>query len=376
MKAVSSANERDIGAHDSADAYALSKMPSQLPEHVPEQAIGFIVISATRPVSSLRFGIELAKEAGVALVVLASHGLRADQVTAEIATAHIQGFALEVPDDYMFPLTADFATHTHAYTIGRTNNLSSKRNLGLALSHLTGQRVFFLDDDIRDISADKLAIVGSGLNHHAVSGFFISDFPDSAVSRHAYRLAGGSQAPDLTGNSLGVNPDLYASFFPNVYNEDLIFMYDALAAKSAVALSWAKQLPYNPFKPERAIAEEFGCILAVEGLLSLLAEGRSFTEANTSYWATALERRRQFLDDVTVALRAKRGQDDRIEPALIAIQAALAQLAAFKPTEFTTYVKYWRSDLKLWRQRLESLPNNLSLKEALHYCGFEIPVAR
>ncbi|HET8670369.1 MAG TPA: hypothetical protein VFM05_06985 [Candidatus Saccharimonadales bacterium] len=363
-------SELSIEDRSSSAAYALTPAIIDIPVPTTKQYIGLIVVPATRSYDKLEYSMRLAQEASVALVVLSSHGLDPKLIAANFAKAGVRGFSIALPDDYVVPLTADFATHKHKHTVGRISNLSAKRNLGLLLGYLTSTNIFFLDDDIWDITAAKLAIVGSGLEKYALAGFMISEFPDSAVTKHAYRLAGGSLAPDITGNSLAVNADHITTFFPNVYNEDLLFAYDAVATKDAVLLGWAKQLPYDPFKVERALSEGFGSVLAFEGLYTLIASGKTLRDADEHYWKATLKRRKCFLDEVTRRLIARNDKDKRIEPALRAVEASKAQLGTFRPVDFLDYVEAWRDDIALWQARPQTLPRNLSLEKAIEFLGY------
>ncbi len=286
----------------------------------------------------------------------------------------------KVSDNYVVPFMAQFATTTHHRVTNRKSNLSAKRNLGLLLGHLTSTNLFFLDDDIRNMTAAKLQGAGYALKDHAVAGFLSYEFPDNSVVRHAYRLSGGDQAVFIAGNSLAVNTSAIESFFPNVYNEDWLFFHDAIKQKRAATVGLVNQLPYDPFMPSRTTSEEFGCVLATEGLYTLLASGKPHTDADKKYWSEALTRRKIFVSEVKERLNKSGRRDAQFMRALLCLEAALHELEQYTPTDFTSYVKAWRKDLREWKELLRDLPTGLSLPEAINFIQetklvSEIPLA-
>lgn len=235
---------------------------------------------------------------------------------------------------------------------------------------LAGQKIFFLDDDIRDLSAEQLWRVGDLLDKHAIVGFLADEHPDNSVVCHANRLAGNSQDIFITGGSLGVNPVAARSFFPHVYNEDWLFCYDTVRARDAAFLGSVRQLAYDPFNPERAKSEEFGDVLA-EGLHYLLALGALFEAADEQFWRYYLWRRRAFIADIAKRLAALPDTgDNRAVQALMALGASKDKLATFAPSDFVTYVNDWRHDVDTWSSTLESLPQSKPAKEAARLLAF------
>ena len=92
--------------------------------------------------------------------------------------------------------------------------------------------------------------------------------------------------------------------FPPVYNEDRLFLYDALADSAVVVGPPVHQLPYKPYAdPGRAGLEEFGDVLG-EGLLHLFHEDDPVTVAfDRDYWATVLVKRGKLLGRITERAR-------------------------------------------------------------------------
>lgn len=306
-----------------------------------EQAIGMIVMPAARSSQHLAHGIRLAKESGAQLVVLASHSCSADAAAASLAQADVHGFVVELPRDYVLPMSADFVTGRHEFA-DHTSNLSDKRNLGLLLSRLTATNVFFLDDDIRGLSAKQLRQSGGVLR------------------------SGCSVAGKLAETA----------FFPKIYNEDWLFMHDAVESREAAVLDAVRQLPYESFRdPARAVSEEFGDVLA-EGVYYLLAMGTSFREIGEDYWLFAVQRRKRFINNITEHLTAKSGYDKRVPLALASLKAAKSRLDTFTPRDLTTYIKVWRDDIGRWQERVGKLPKDLSLSEAAAFLDLPTVAAK
>ena len=331
-----------------------------------EEPVGAIVLSSARPRSHYRSAVRLAKESKTDLIVLASHDLNADIVAADMTHAGVKGCVIDVPEDYQLPLAADFATLKHPHTVGRKSNLSAKRNLGLLYGYLTNQNLFFLDDDIRGLSAKRLAQAGAQLDRHTIAGFLANDYPDNSVVCHANRLAGNEQTNFISGSSLGANATTVRSFFLNVYNEDWLFCHDAIQKRSIVLMGDVRQLPYNPFNPERAVSEEFGDVLA-EGLNYLFTVGVSLDLATEDFWRYYLRHRLRFITDIAKRLAILPERDNQVAQALAALGASKRTLATFTPRDFVSYIHAWRDDIERWNSLLAALPQGLSAQEALQF---------
>ena len=83
-----------------------------------------------------------------------------------------------------------------------------KRNVGLALAKMLGwRRIFFLDDDIRDIAYPDLQRTVDMLGSFSAAGMWVTDFPDNSIVCHANRMTGGSQDVFVSGAALAVDCD-------------------------------------------------------------------------------------------------------------------------------------------------------------------------
>ncbi len=330
-----------------------------------------IIVPASRPASNLDHAVTLARAFKCTLLVLCSRETRVEQVE-ELLTARCfsQAVVVGLPHDYVHPLLK-FASsglarrHVAGVCDSPNGDLSTKRNLGLLLARMTGWgRIFFMDDDVRDVGpADLLATVSLLARYQSV-GMRVTHYPDNSVVCHANRETGAGQDVFVSGSVLAVNSLKPLGFFPEIYNEDWFFFYDDVRAGR---LGWsgrdATQLQYDPFgHTRRAEREEFGDILA-EGLYALLHLGGGATDATREYWDVFLAERQGFLENIIK--RSHRAAPQIREKLLEAVHTAMRCLRRIEPKECESYVKAWRQDLRAWVDATVALPTGLSVDSAL-----------
>ena len=244
-------------------------------------------------------------------------------------------------------------------------DLSMKRNIGLVLARMLGwRRIFFLDDDIRDITYPDLQSTVNMLGSFSAAGLWVTDFPDNSIVCHANRMTEGSQDVFVSGAALAVDCDIDIGFFPDIYNEDWLFFFDD-AARGRLANSCLKatQLCYYPFaKPQRAAWQEFGDVIA-EGLYALLHLGLEVQHATREYWAYFLEARRIFLE--AIITRSQNAHSDMRDEMLLSVQQALKCLLTIKPDVCERYVRLWCQDLADWKRRAATIRVKSTVEEAL-----------
>ena len=236
-----------------------------------------IVVPASRPASHLKPAINLAAELGVSLVALCSKQTRGEQVEKRVsASPGARALVVEIPENWDHP---NFPTRTSSRSFkeanaGRASDLSAKRNIGLLLARLHGwNKIAFVDDDVTLARTDGIARLAGQLDRHQVAGMIVKSYPDNSVVCHARRDAGLRQDVFLTGAVLGVHcNNLPLSFFPDIYNEDWVFLAPEAASRQLPSVGCAMQPEYDPYaSPERARCEEFGDLFA-EGLYALIAK--------------------------------------------------------------------------------------------------------
>ncbi len=338
-----------------------------------------IIVPASRTAANLDQAIALARAAGCWLVILCSGQLDAKEAR-EYADARSYGkvIAADIPNGYSHELLNFQRLRAIRSGLPKacgyfTTDLSIKRNVGLILARmLNWQRIFFLDDDIRDITYSNLQDTVDMLGSYLAAGLWITDFPDNSVVCHANRVTGANQDVFVSGAALAVNCDAELGFFPEIYNEDWLFFFDyASRGKLANSLLEATQLEYRPFaQPRRAAWQEFGDVIA-EGLYSLVHLNLRIEAATREYWADFLEARRIFLEDVLE--RAEAARSEMPEGLTASVREAAKTRQKIQPMLCERYVQAWRKDKVDWSRRLNDVPRMQSVEAALRWLRL-IPV--
>jgi hypothetical protein len=337
-----------------------------------------IVVPASRPAHNLDHAITLARAANSHLVVLCSHATHPAEVHDLLtARSFFAASVIEIPAGYSheffeFETTDWVRKKLPALCAGRDSDLSVKRNVGLVLARMLGwRRIFFMDDDIRDLDA---AVLGStvsllaGDDHYHSAAMSTDEFPDNSVVCHARRAIGEFQGVFVSGSALAVDCTVSFSFFPDVYNEDWLFFYqDAAKGRLGHPGHFATQLRYNPFEdPQRAAGQEFGDVIA-EGLYALLEEELGAEQATEERWEQFLADRKRILEEIIA--RSDLAARDIQEDMRLAVQTALKCLGEIQPEMCADYVRRWRRDTEQWTKTLGWLPQVDSVADALLKLG-------
>jgi hypothetical protein len=316
-----------------------------------------IIVPGTRPAAYLDHAVTLARAAQCSLVILCSQHLHGADVKEYLAARSFSdAIVIDLPPGYSHPLfdfrrLRDIEGQLPPECGYHATDLSMKRNIGLVLARMLGwQRVFFLDDDIRDIAYPDLQQTVDMLGSFSAVGMRVTEFPDNSIVCHANRMTGGSQDVFVSGAALAVDCASDIGFFPDIYNEDWFFFFDA-ASKGQLGNSYLKvtQLAYYPFaRAERAAWQEFGDVLA-EGLYALLHLHMDAEQATSLYWAFFLEARRNFLEDTLS--RAAAAPLDMRDEIIASLHSALKCLSGITPDLCARYIEAWRQDLMDWKRR-------------------------
>jgi hypothetical protein len=354
------------GAGPPAPAIHYSSHSSLLQPYTPStrRRIDGIVVSAARPAQNLRAAFDLAAALPAPVVVLCSHDARRDAAVAEASA--VPGVAWAVVDLRDWPSAALPSFRTSGFSQAKADphgDLSRKRNLGLLLARLVGwTRVMFLDDDISGLRVRQVEQAAAGLEHVAAVGMPAHWFPDNSIACHAARVAGAEQDVFVSGSALVVCEPATDSFFPDIYNEDWLFLAPHLDRHEVASVGSVVQAKYDPFgDPDRAAAQEFGDVLA-EGLVGSLHTARLYPVPTHDYWTRFLDARALFLADAYEGCRATADA-----PALAALRSARDALDSISPTELTDYVKAWQDDLATWRRWVLDKPRLDGFDSALGY---------
>jgi hypothetical protein len=341
------------------------------------------------------------------LVVLCSTPEQAARATAECVPAADDLFVTYVTrsaGDELLP----FLTSSHPETEVEPSchaDIARKRNIGLLLGRLCGWRTaMFLDDDIRSLTAGAVSRAAALTARFQAAGFEISHYPDNSVVCHAHRLTGGRQGTFPGGSALLIDLAGCDTLFPPIYNEDWLFLFDALQRRSVTVAGQLSQLEYQPFaRSARAASEEFGDVIA-EGLYQLLHEGGNVTDASSPYWGDVLARRGQFIEHVaSCLLRQRTAAATQPAPAatqpaapatqpttpaaqraatataqvagyaLMSLAAARKRLTTVSPLACASFAHAWQTDLEIWRERLLGLPLVGDIADAAKFLNLPAP---
>jgi len=362
-------------AHELPSPSALEKL----------SALDAIVVPAARPAHNLGDAITMARATQCHLVILCSMDARPAEVLDLLAARSFSAATVvEIKSDYEHKFfrfeTSEWIKQEFP---ARVSDLSTKRNVGLALARLLAwRRIFFMDDDIRDLDAAALRATVSLVSGESPTQRYYSagmssiDFPDNSVVCHARRKIGEPQDIFVSGSALAVNCTESFGFFPDIYNEDWLFFHrDAAEGRLGTSGHTATQLRYDPFAdPQRAANQEFGDVIA-EGLYALLEEGLGAEHATTERWHQFIADRRQMLDEIIN--RSPEAPADIREKMLYAVEIARKSLQQIKPEMCGDYVRCWRRDLVRWETRLKDLkqvPKMASIVDALDWLGLQAAI--
>ena len=336
----------------------------------PMGMVDAVVVPAARPVESLRTAMRLASGIGCVLVVLCSRMVKADQVPA--LAAEMDAFVVAVDMDDVKNALPVFETSkvVAGSRYERSTDLSFKRNLALVLARIAGwERVLLLDDDIEGVDPSDVGAAAGLLESFDAVGLENMGYPDNSVVCHVSREVGFKQDQFVGAGGLVIAPGKMKSFFPDIYNEDWLFLLGGARWLRVAETGKMYQREFNPFAdPERARSEELGDCLA-EGLYWLLDEGRKVSQADLTHWRQFLRRRERFIGELLELLGHETESSSDMIASLAAAQEICGALTA-EPTLCQGYVHLWRSDLVRWREFLSDVPAGLGLEKALVEMGW------
>lgn len=339
-------------------------------DDAPNGLVEAIFVPAARPVQSLRPAMRLASDIGCVLVVLCSRKVKADQVQA--LAAEMDAFVVAMDMDDVKNVLPVFETSevVAGSRYERSTDLSLKRNLALMLSRIAGwERVFLLDDDIEDVEPSDVSAAAGLLDSFDAVGLKNMGYPDNSVVCHVYRQLGFKQDQFVGAGGLAIAPGRMRSFFPDIYNEDWLFLLGGARWLRVAETGKMYQRKFNPFADaERAQSEELGDCLA-EGLYWLLDEGRPVIQADLTHWRHFLRQREQFIDGLLELLECEPEHNGDMISSLTAAKGPCEGLRA-DPILCHLYVHLWRSDLVRWRNFLSDVPTGLGLEKALVEMGW------
>ncbi|UQU65657.1 hypothetical protein COUCH_04850 [Couchioplanes caeruleus] len=318
--------------------------------------VSAIVVPTNRHAVTMRDSLRLAEELQRPLVALCSQWSSAAAVLAEAAKVDTTVIAVDVTGAARLPAFSADQLIASARGLTRVNDVSVKRNTGLAAARmLRWARLAFLDDDITDLRPDAVKAAGGLLRKYNVAALENVGFPDNSVVCHARREVGMPQDSFVGGGAMAVRVNVRTPFFPSIYNEDWFFLVGRRAVERVAVCGKVSQREYDPYlSPERARSEEFGDCLA-EGLFALSGQDRPAGAADEAYWRAFLDDRILMIDDILGRLAAKPPTERRHRMAQ-ALRVARGRCRIIDPAFCVRYLAAWRADLDVWKRFLTGLP--------------------
>ncbi|MBB5916659.1 hypothetical protein BJY24_005571 [Nocardia transvalensis] len=329
-----------------------------------------IVVPAARPGRRLHDIIRLAESLECTLVVLCSQEITAATVAAAGLRSRADIIAMDVGWAARPPGHEPFATSKllEDTPFRQQTEVSLKRNTALLLSRYAGwNRVFLLDDDVLIERPDDVRTAADLLDDYAVTGLTVHGFPDSSVTVHAWRLLGGTPGTSLAGGALMTAPGTRISFFPEVYNDDWLYLLDGDSYPPLALTGRAVHDEGSPFdRPDTAASQEFGEVIAA-GLHVCATTGTAMRDVDL--WRDHVAQRHRSLRQLVRAHRERRDLEGDRAKIVAALEAARATSAEITPAFCIAYVDAWLRDRAWWRDHLLALPTGLALEDAVARIG-------
>jgi hypothetical protein len=343
-------------------------------DEAPTEPIAAIIVPTFRPAAHLDHIREVADHLRCRLLVLCSGGAKATEVIAACAPGATLTYAIDIPWPRSDRLDPFDTTKVRGAALGpHQRDTGLKRNLGLLLARSNGwERIVFIDDDIIVPNPDDLRRAAALTDRYDVVGLHNIGFPDNSVVFHARRHVHDEQGTFIGGGAMALSPNRVNTFFPEIYNEDWLFLIDDDRLLSVATIGYVTQEAYDPYDdPGRADREEFGDCLA-EGLFSLLDQTGSIGEAdNVEYWRRFTGDRDRLIASIVGRIPSA-GVPVEVRPRMTAsLDAARDRLHRMDPSDFTGYLHAWREDRRRWLDRLDSCPRTDSVEDAAEELGVD-----
>jgi hypothetical protein len=360
-----------VGAHVARHHRSHRRLLTTVPQGRRPEDVAAIVVPSFRPAAHLEVVMGLATRLDSRLVVLCSGQAKAADVVAYAPASSNRIYAIDLPSERP-PFLDDFeTTRILGKMLGsEQRDIALKRNLGLLLARSRGwERIAFLDDDILVGNVDDLRRAAALTDDFDVVALANDGYPDNSVVCHANRLTGGRQDTFIGAGAMVVQPGRMTSFFPEIYNEDWLFLVNGGALVSVAVAGTAKQKEYDPFAdPARAHREEFGDCIA-EGLYSLLDQGLRPDAADEDFWRLFLADRGRLIARVAHRVRRSRSLVDRRERMLASLEAAEHSRTQIRPADCVEYLQAWQRDRATWIERLNACPETETVHAAIECYG-------
>lgn len=232
-------------------------------------------------------------------------------------------------------------------TKGRTLGLA--RNYATLLAKYEGYRyLLMIDDDI--VTRSWLIPRTFGLlRRFCFVGAKTIGMADDSVVGHLFRKVGVKQYDYITAQYLGIDLGCVHYYFPNVYNEDLLFLaFEGMRTKFARCGSVSQEYS-SPFTDltNRLPYQEFGETLLL-GVSVCTVRRRMGSLLKSSFWEGVIASRTRQLDSLMSLAKSRRKK-----PFDLALISEIRQIdGQFKPGEFTRFCSVYLKGIPKWQSLL------------------------
>ena len=251
-----------------------------------------------------------------------------------------------------------------------TWDLPNKRNF--AVSHATAneyKKVLLLDDDINVVdSKATLKKILKGLDRSRIAGAYSTgEIDTSLVGTVAIKVGLEEHCNFISGNCMGINLNESTPYFPNVYNEDWLAIFEDVINEGVLLVGPIEQTTRKTDDYwSTAYFQEFGEIIADELYSNLSGEGEFFSLKHIlskyfdeAIWENVLLERKEWLQ--RIGAKGSEGRLSMMDQQII--RGASERLLKIKPNECVAFLKSWRAGLDEVRNRMYSLKHGQSANQ-------------
>ncbi|MGI5180617.1 hypothetical protein ACQEVZ_30315 [Dactylosporangium sp. CA-152071] len=324
--------------------------------------IDAVIVPRRDPATPVDNAIRTASAAGAPLVVLDSpDGVAAppaDSVAFRAALDSGSAARLTLPEEW--DPTAALSTSNHE-SADRHRDTPAKRNAGMLLARAAGWRhVLFMDDDIDPLGSDHLdatrqALAGRGSGTASqIAAWAFVDAHDRSVVGHACATAGMPTISLIGAGAMAIDCRSAVSFFPALYNEDLLFAMTSATLGGAGVTPVGTTLHQRARRadtfasPSLAARQEFGELLATGLMEAELDSERLHIQTKIDFWRHVVCDRMTLLVQLAVRLQA-----GRHAAAARCVAEAAACHAPELPAQLAGYTTQLIRDHETWQTMLE-----------------------
>ncbi|MEV0561533.1 hypothetical protein [Dactylosporangium sp. NPDC050588] len=346
------------------DVLVASPAPAHRPPQVEAEApkIDAVIVPRRDTITPLDNAIRTASAAGAPLVVLDSpDGMAATSAdSVELRAALTSGTAVRLTLPEAWNPAATLSTSNHGSS-DRHRDTPAKRNAGMLLAKAAGWRhVLFMDDDIDLLGSDHLdatrqALAGRGsATPPQIAAWAFVDAHDRSVVGHACATAGMPTVSLIGAGAMAIDCRSAVSFFPALYNEDLLFAVTSATLGGVGITPVGTSLRQRARRvgtftsPSLAVRQEFGELLATGLMEADLGSEGLHIQTQVGFWRHVVSERSALLVQLAVRLRA-----GRHAAAARCVAEAAACHTPELPARLAGYTTQLIRDHETWQTMLE-----------------------